>query len=61
MVRTSMTESLPAAVREAAVQEALLGRMADPQDVAHSVVFLCGNESCHVTGQVLRVDGGQYF
>jgi 3-oxoacyl-[acyl-carrier protein] reductase len=61
MVRTSMTESLPAAVREAAVQEALLGRMADPQDVAGSVAFLCGNESRHVTGQVLRVDGGQYF
>jgi 3-oxoacyl-[acyl-carrier protein] reductase len=61
MVRTSMTESLPAAVRESAVQEALLGRMADPQDVAGSVAFLCGSESRHVTGQVLRVDGGQYI
>ena len=61
MVRTAMTESLPAAVREAAVQETLLGRMADPQDVANSVAFLCGNESRHVTGQVLRVDGGQYI
>ena len=50
-----------AAVREAAVQESILRRMAEPEDVADSVVFLCGDESRHITGQVLRVDGGQYI
>ena len=35
-----------------------LGRLGTPEDVARAVVFLCGPES-FVTGQILRVDGGQ--
>jgi NAD(P)-dependent dehydrogenase (short-subunit alcohol dehydrogenase family) len=61
MVRTPMTERLPAAIQDAAVQESLLGRSGEPEDVAAAVTFLCGPGSRHVTGQVLRVDGGQYL
>jgi 3-oxoacyl-[acyl-carrier protein] reductase len=50
MVNTAMTESLPKPILEAA-----------PEDVAQAVAFLCGPESRHITGQVLRVDGGQYL
>jgi NAD(P)-dependent dehydrogenase (short-subunit alcohol dehydrogenase family) len=32
--------------------------MAEPEDVAHVVVFLCSEEARHVTGQVIVVDGG---
>ena len=61
MVRTAMTDSLPQEVLQAAVDESLLGRLAEPEDIAHAVAFLCGRESRHITGQVLRVDGGQYL
>jgi NAD(P)-dependent dehydrogenase (short-subunit alcohol dehydrogenase family) len=61
MVRTPMIDALPDAVRQAAVGETLVGRLAEPDDVAHAVSFLCGPESRHVTGQILRVDGGQYL
>lgn len=61
MVRTAMTESLPEPVLQTAVQETLLGKLAEPEDVAQAVAFLCGSESRHITGQVLRVDGGQYI
>ena len=59
LVRTPMTEKLPKEVLDAAVNEAALGRAAEPEDVAHAALFLCSELARHVTGQVLRVDGGQ--
>lgn len=60
MVRTPMTEALPPAVLEAAAQESLLGDPLQPENVADVVLFLCGPGSRQITGQILRVDAGQY-
>jgi len=57
--RTPMIEALPERVKEQAVRETLLGRMAEPEDVARVVAFLCSDDARHVTGEVIRVDGGQ--
>jgi NAD(P)-dependent dehydrogenase (short-subunit alcohol dehydrogenase family) len=54
-----MTESLPAEVVERARGETALKRLAKPEDVAQAVDFLCRDEAGHLTGVVLRVDGGQ--
>ncbi len=58
-VRTPLTDSLPLAVREAALAESLVGRYVEPADVAAAVTFLCGPGAQQITGQILRVDGGQ--
>lgn len=58
-IDTAMTASLPADIRERAVEESLLKRAGRPEDVALAVLFLATDMSRHVTGQVLRVDGGQ--
>lgn len=58
-VETPMTAALPAELRERALAETALGRLALPEDVAGAVLFLCSDLARHVTGQVLRVDGGQ--
>lgn len=58
-VRTPLTESLPASVREAALTETLTGKFVEPEDVSAAALFLCGNGSRRITGQVLRVDSGQ--
>ena len=34
------------------------GRMAEPEDVAHAILFLASEESRHITGISLPVDGG---
>ena len=59
LIDTAMTAALPAEIRAAAVQETALGRAGQPQDVADAALFLCSDLARHVTGQVLRVDGGQ--
>lgn len=61
LIETTMTAQLPEDVRRAAIEETVLGRAGKPDDVARAVLFLCSNLSGHITGQVLRVDGGQYL
>ena len=58
-VETPMTAALPEELRRRALAETALGRLGRPEDVAGAVLFLCSELARHVTGQVLRVDGGQ--
>ncbi len=59
MIRTPMTATLaPEFLREAEAETAL-GRIGEPLDVAAAILFLVSAMGRHVTGQVLRVDGGQ--
>jgi 3-oxoacyl-[acyl-carrier protein] reductase len=59
MIATEMTDRLPEKVKQAAAAEAALGRIGEPDDVARAVLFLAADAARHITGQVLRVDGGQ--
>ncbi len=47
-----------AQVRERLLQRIPLGRVAEPEDVAGPVHFLCSAAAAFVTGQVVYVDGG---
>lgn len=60
-VRTPLTDALPKEIRDAAIAESPLGKLLEPSDVAAAVLFLCGPGASHITGQILRVDGGQYL
>jgi 3-oxoacyl-[acyl-carrier protein] reductase len=57
---TAMTEPLlkdPEAAKKRLSRFAL-GRYGDPDEIAHSFVFLSSAESDYITGQILCVDGG---
>jgi NAD(P)-dependent dehydrogenase (short-subunit alcohol dehydrogenase family) len=58
-VRTPLTDSLPGTLRQQAVNETLLGELVEPDDIAAAVVYLAG-AGRRITGQVMRVDAGQY-
>jgi NAD(P)-dependent dehydrogenase (short-subunit alcohol dehydrogenase family) len=60
-VRTPLTERVPEQVRDAARAESLLDTLLEPHDIAAAVRFLCGPGGCRITGQILRVDAGQYL
>jgi len=59
MVRTEMAAGLPERFTKAAMDESVLGRLAEPEEVADAVAFLCSERARHITGEVVRVDGGQ--
>lgn len=44
--------------REAITRTIPLRKIAEPEDIAGPVVFLCGDWSRHITGEILNVNGG---
>jgi len=61
MVLTDLARKLPPEFLEKALDETVLGRLATPEDCANAVLFLCSDAARHITGEVLKVDGGQYI
>ena len=61
MVMTEMMKAVPQEFQKKALDETVVGRFATPEDVAHLVAFLCSDVSRHITGEVIKIDGGQYI
>ena len=61
MVMTDMAKVLPAEVLKRAVDEAALAELALPDDIGNAVLFLLSHAARAITGEVLRVDAGQYI
>ncbi len=61
LILTEMIEQVPDNVKEAALNEIVLNRIGLPVEIADVVAFLCSEMSRHITGEVIKVDGGQYI
>ena len=59
-IATDMTAVLGAEVTEELTKQLPLGRLGKPEDVAELAMFLAGDASAYITGEVIKVDGGMY-
>lgn len=60
-VRTAMTEKLNDEQKKAFIENIPLKRVAEPEDIANAVAFLCSDEASYITGNILNVNGGLYL
>ena len=59
--RAGLSEAELAAKRARRVADVPMGRLGTPEDIAHAALFLLGPHARWITGQVLHVNGGEFF
>jgi len=57
-IETPMTDKIPADLQKKLLDSIPLGRYGKPEDVANLAVFLAGERSSYITGQVISICGG---
>jgi len=58
---TAMTKAIPADVTKQIVDQIPMGRMAQPDEIAYVVSFLCDERAGYVTGANISVNGGMFI
>jgi 3-oxoacyl-[acyl-carrier protein] reductase len=58
LIETDMTDELNAGRKDALIGDTPLGRMGQPEEIAHAIHFLASEGSAFITGAVLPVSGG---
>ncbi len=63
LIETSMLRESDARdkIVDMAMNEIVLKRVGLPEDVANVIAFLASDKARHITGEVIKVDGGQYI
>ncbi|EQB63327.1 MAG: hypothetical protein RBG1_1C00001G0906 [candidate division Zixibacteria bacterium RBG-1] len=61
LIETEMIQKLPEEIKKQALDETVFKRIGKPENVAHLVTFLCSEKAKHITGEVIKIDGGQYI
>lgn len=61
LIETEMIKSMPEDFTQSSKAETVFDCLGKPEDVAYLVSFLCSDKACHITGEVIKVDGGQYI
>ena len=61
LILTDMMSAMPEEAKQTSLDETVLKRLGEPGDVAHVVSFFCSDFARHVTGEIIKVDGGQYI
>ncbi|WEN14379.1 beta-ketoacyl-ACP reductase [Rhodanobacter sp. AS-Z3] len=60
-VATDMVMAVPEEVRAKIEAQIPIGRLGKPEEIAHAVAFLTGEETAWMTGANLAINGGQYM
>lgn len=60
-IDTDMTKELSADIKTALLASIALGRLGQPEEIAHAVSFLASEQAAYITGETLHVNGGMYM
>jgi NAD(P)-dependent dehydrogenase (short-subunit alcohol dehydrogenase family) len=58
LIRTRVLDRLDPGMVEGYRARTLLGRLGEPEDIAHAALFLASDEAAFITGAILPVSGG---
>jgi 3-oxoacyl-[acyl-carrier protein] reductase len=63
LIETAMLKEAEARdkIIDLAMAESALKRVGQPEDLAYLVAFLASDKALHITGEVIKIDGGQYI
>ena len=63
LIETAMLKESDARdkIIDLAMGESAIKRVGQPEDLAYLVAFLASDKAKHITGEVIKVDGGQYI
>ena len=63
LIETAMLKESDARdkIIDMAMAEIVMKRVGQPEDLANLVTFLASDKARHITGEVIKVDGGQYI
>ena len=61
LIWTDMAHNMPPEARNRSQNETAVGRLGTPEECADVVAFLCSDRARHITGEIIKVDGGQYM
>jgi 3-oxoacyl-[acyl-carrier protein] reductase len=61
LIETEMVSAMPDEAKNLSLAEIVLGRLGQPEDVGEVIAFLVSDMAKHVTGEIIKVDGGQYI
>lgn len=59
-VNTEMAKAVPERILQRVIEAIPFHRLAEPEEVAHLVVFLASGKARYITGQVIAINGGYY-
>ncbi len=61
LIETEMIKTMPEDFIQRSKAETVFDDLGKPEDIAYLVTFLCSEKARHITGEVIKVDGGQYI
>jgi acetoacetyl-CoA reductase len=60
-IGTEMVMAVPEDIRQKIIAQIPVGRLGEPQEIAHAVAFLASPDSGFITGSNLSLNGGQHL
>ncbi len=60
-IETSTQVNTPELIRDLVLKECAIKRLAQPEDISPLVAFLASDDARHITGQIIKIDAGQYL